>query len=182
MVSKVYPGKRKRISVLDITALPGDADTRSFCVDSIHTHLGGGRNPGEEIKGGNKMSKKKKRHTSSEIASKLGEAATLGAQGHTQREIAQALDISVMTFHRWRRAQPQALQPRSSNEPAARPIVPITNLSGSARRGHIAELQLENTQLRRLVTDLLLEKMRTEEEAGRNRGNAIMKNSNGTGR
>ena len=52
------------------------------------------------------MSKKKKRHTSAEITTKLDEAATLGAQGRNQREIAQALGVSVMTFHRWRKAHP----------------------------------------------------------------------------
>ena len=128
------------------------------------------------------MSKRKKRHTLSEIASKLGEAATLGEKGHTQREIAQALGVSVMTFHRWRKAHPQALQSRPSGEPEVRRIVPMTNLSGSERRARIGELQLENTRLRRLVTDLLLEKMRAEEEVGRYRGDAAMTKSNGTGR
>ena len=121
------------------------------------------------------MSKKKKRHTHAEITTKLGEAATFTAQGRTQREIAQALGVSVMTFHRWRKAQPQGLQPRDSSQPEPRRIVPIANLSESQRRGRIAELQLENTRLRRLVTDLLLEKMRIEDDAERYRGGAVLK-------
>jgi putative transposase len=121
------------------------------------------------------MSKKKKWHTSSEIASKLGEAATLGAQGHTQRVIAQALGISVMTFHRWRKAHPQTLLSGTSSKPEARRIVPISNFSESQRRGGIAELQLENSRLRRLVTDLLLEKMRIADDAERYRGDAALK-------
>jgi putative transposase len=127
------------------------------------------------------VSRKKKRHTSAEIATKLGEAATLGSEGHTQREIAQALGVSVMTFHRWRKAQPQELQPRVSGEPEPRRIVPIPNLSES-RRGRIAELQVENTRLRRLVTDLLLEKMRIEEDAARYHDDATQKKNNGARR
>jgi len=119
--------------------------------------------------------RKKKRHTSAEIATKLGEAATLGAEGRNQREIAQALGVSVMTFHRWRKAQPQGSQSSASSEPERRRIVPIGNLSESQRRGRMAELQLENSRLRRLVTDLLLEKMRIEDEAGRYRSDAAMK-------
>lgn len=127
-----------------------------------------------------KVSKKKKRHTAAEIATKLGEAAVLGSQGRTQREIAQALGVSVMTFHRWRKAQPQGLQARAAG-PEPRRIVPIANLSESPnlsesqRRGRVAELQLENTRLRRLVTDLLLEKMRIEDDAERYRGGATLK-------
>jgi putative transposase len=121
------------------------------------------------------VSKKKKRHTSAEIAVKLDEAAALGAAGRTQREIAQALGVSVMTFHRWRKAQPQKSLPRGSNQPEPRRIVPIANLTESQRRGRVAELQLENSRLRRLVTDLLLEKMRIEDEAERYTGGAAIK-------
>jgi putative transposase len=121
------------------------------------------------------VSKKKKRHTQAEIATKLGEAAALKAEGRTQREIAQALGVSVMTFHRWRKAQPQMPQSRDPVHPEPRRIIPIANLSETQRRGRIAELQLENTRLRRLVTDLLLEKMRIEDEADRFRGAAALK-------
>ena len=121
------------------------------------------------------MSRRKKRHTSAEIAAKLGEAATLGAEGHTQREISQALGVSVMTFHRWRKAQPEMLKSRVPAEPEPRRIIPIANHSEAQRRGRIAELQLENTRLRRLVTDLLLEKMRIEDDAERYRGGAALK-------
>jgi hypothetical protein len=121
------------------------------------------------------VSKKKKRHTREEIATKLGEAAAFAAEGRTQREIAQALGVSVMTFHRWRKAQPQMLQSRVPVEPEPRRIIPIANLSEVQRRGRIADLQLENTRLRRLVTDLLLEKMRIEDDAERYRGSAALK-------
>jgi putative transposase len=144
-------------------------------VNPIHSHSGVGGLGGGQTIGGSEMSKKKKWHTSSEIASKLGEAATLGAKGHTQREIAQALGVSVMTFHRWRKAHAETLLSRASSEPEVRRIVPIPNFSDSQRRGRIAELQLENSRLRRLVTDLLLEKMRIEDDAERYRGDTALK-------
>jgi putative transposase len=155
--------------VLDITVAHGDALTLNFLPQWHQCLLGGGFREGEQ------MSRKKKRHTSAEITTKLDEAATLGAQGRNQREIAQALGVSVMTFHRWRKAHPQTLLARASSEPQTRRIVPVPNLSESQRRGRIAELQLENSRLRRLVTDLLLEKMRIEDEAERYRGDAALK-------
>jgi transposase-like protein len=88
---------------------------------------------------------KKKRHSRVEIASKLAQANDLATQGKLQSEIARTLGVSVMTLHRWRKAS-------HGPEPAH-------------GLGRIAELQLENSRLRRLVTDLLLEKIRLEEAA-----------------
>jgi putative transposase len=156
--------------VLDITVSPGDAATLRIPPQSYPHSLGGWSSVRED-----RVSKRKKRHSSAEIVTKLGEAATLGAEGRTQREIAQALGVSVMTFHRWRKAQPQFLKSRVRVEPEQRRIIPIANPSESQRRGRIAELQLENTRLRRLVTDLLLEKMRVEDEAKDYRGDAVIK-------
>ena len=48
---------------------------------------------------------KKKRHNAAEIATKMGKADILIREGQTQSEIARALGISVMTFHRWRKAR-----------------------------------------------------------------------------
>jgi hypothetical protein len=118
---------------------------------------------------------KKKRHNAVEIAAKLGEADSLAAEGRTQREIAQALGVSVMTFHRWRKARPQRLRSRTASTPEPNPVVPVADLSDAQRRTRIVELQLENTRLRKLVTDLLLEKMRLEEDAESSRGRAAMK-------
>ena len=61
-----------------------------------------------------------------------------------------------MTLHRWRKAPPGA-------QPA-----PETGEPGQTRGGgdRINELQLENSRLRRLVTDLLLEKIKLEEAGG----------------
>jgi putative transposase len=85
---------------------------------------------------------------------KLTQAGALAAEGKLQPEIARVLGISVMTLHRWRKAQATAGAPV-----AKMPSTPIP--SGGDNR--IAELQLENSRLRKLVTDLLLEKMKLEE-------------------
>jgi transposase-like protein len=94
-----------------------------------------------------------------EIASKLTQANDLATQGKLQSEIARTLGVSVMTLHRWRKAPP-----------GPRPALVATHEAGQPnrlrRRGDgIAELQLENTRLRRLLTDLLLEKIKHEEAA-----------------
>jgi len=98
---------------------------------------------------------KKKRHSRAEIATKLAQANDLATRGRLQSEIARTLGVSVMTLHRWRKAShgPQAAHG-------------IGDSNGARSRGNrIAELQLENSRLRRLVTDLLLEKIRLEELA-----------------
>jgi putative transposase len=101
---------------------------------------------------------KKKRHSRLEIATKLAQANDLATQGKLQSEIARTLGVSVPTLHRWRKA------------PEPRPALVATHEAGNPdrlRRGgdRIAELELENSRLRRLVTDLLLEKIKLEEDA-----------------
>jgi hypothetical protein len=96
---------------------------------------------------------KKKRHSRVEIATKLAQANDLAARGKLQSEIARTLGVSVMTFQRWR---------KEASQPDRAP--------GGGNR--LAELQLENSRLRRLVTDLLLEKIRLEEAAQRQKVSA----------
>ena len=81
-----------------------------------------------------------RRHSRVEIATKLAQANDLARQGKLQSEIARTLGVSVVTLHRWRKAL------RSGDD-------------------RIAKLQLENSRLRQLVTDLLLEKIDLEEAA-----------------
>jgi putative transposase len=100
----------------------------------------------------------KRRHSHAEIAAKLAQAEVMSHEGRTQGDIARSLEISVMTFHRWRKAHPQRAAVLSSRTQEATP--------GRDHRERIAELQLENSRLRRLVTDLLLEKLKLEEGAG----------------
>ena len=98
---------------------------------------------------------KKKRHSRVEIATKLAQANGLATQGKLQSEIARTLGVSVMTLHRWRKTPPGA-------QPAYEAGQPGQTRGGSDR---IAELQLENSRLRRLVTDILLETIRLKEAA-----------------
>src|SRR5262245_7362553 len=98
-----------------------------------------------------------KRHASEEIAAKLAQANELAAKGKTQSEIAKALGVSIMTYHRWKKS-----------------LKDMTGSSGGRGRlessgslgadGLVKQLELENSRLRRLVTDLLLEKLKLEEE------------------
>jgi putative transposase len=100
---------------------------------------------------------KKKRHSRVEIATKLARANDLATQGKLQSEIARTLGVSVMTLHRWRKAPPGPQPAHGVGEP--------NGARGAGDR--IAQLQLENSQLRRLVTDLLLEKIKLEEAVRR---------------
>ena len=110
---------------------------------------------------------KKKRHSRTEIAAKLDEADALAANGTPQGEIARVLGISVMTYHRWRNARSHSPQSKAASASEANQKVPVADQSEPQRRARIAELERENTQLRKLVTDLLLEKMRLEDDAER---------------
>ena len=105
---------------------------------------------------------KRKRHSRAEIASKLAQANELATQGKLQSEIARALGVSVMTLHRWRKAPPGPKPALVATAEAREP----DRIRGDADE-RIAELQLENLRLRRLVTDLLLEKIKLEETAQR---------------
>jgi putative transposase len=91
----------------------------------------------------------KHQHTPAEILAKLQQAEQMAAEGKPQRDIAHALNVSIMTYHRWRKSH------------SARPVQ-AGAAPGDQKR--ISELQVENLRLRRLVTDLLLEKVRLEEE------------------
>lgn len=97
----------------------------------------------------------KKKHSRAEIASKLVQADELASQGTLQSEIARTLGISVMTLHRWRKALPHI---------ASATTTETTQFEQElGRSSRIEEIRLENSRLRRLVTDLLLEKMKLEE-------------------
>src|SRR5215468_2665363 len=89
---------------------------------------------------------KKKRHSRVEIASKLAQANDLVTQGKPQSEIARTLGVSLSVG---------SSQSTGAGQPDRTP-------GGGSR---IAELQLENSRLRQLVTDLLLEKIKFEEAA-----------------
>jgi transcriptional regulator with XRE-family HTH domain len=105
----------------------------------------------------------KHRHAASEIAKKLATADEMAAQGRLQGDIAKSLGISVMTYHRWRKAR------GALTRTTARPVAEAMRLDIPPEREQISqirELQLENARLRRLVTDLMLEKVALEEGLG----------------
>ena len=102
------------------------------------------------------MAPHRRKHLPAEIATKLARADDLASQGKLQSEIAKALGVSVMTIHRWRKAASQqgsAVAPNSGH----------SGLVVDDQRSRVAELELENSRLRQLLTDLLLEKMTLEE-------------------
>ena len=103
-----------------------------------------------------------KRHASGEITAKLAQANELAAKGKTQREISKALGVSVMTFHRWKKMLNSAEEVdryTMRGESAIKPSAP-TDVSSTER---IRRLELENSQLRRLITDMLLDKLKLEQ-------------------
>ena len=102
---------------------------------------------------------KRKKHSRAEMATKLAQANELATQGKLQSEIARRLGVSVMTLHRWRKAPPGPQRALVVTREAREP----DRTRGADNR--IAELQLENSRLRRLVTDLLLGKVKLEEAA-----------------
>jgi hypothetical protein len=100
------------------------------------------------------------------MVTKLAQANELATQGKLQSEIARILGVSVMTLHRWRKAPPEPQRALVATAEAREP----DRTRGADDR--IAELQLENSRLRRLVTDLLLEKIKLEEAAPRQKFSA----------
>jgi len=103
----------------------------------------------------------RQRHTASEIATKLAMADDLAAQGRLHSDIAKSLGVSVMTYHRWRKAR--GTLPRLTPRPTGEAELTGTPTERE-RSSQIRDLQVENSRLRRLVADLLLEKVRLEEE------------------
>jgi putative transposase len=100
-----------------------------------------------------------KRHSEEEIAAKLRQAEEIAAQGKTQMEIARALGITVMTFHRWRKRR-ASRGPTLSGPDGGRANA---HTQGAAASRRVRELEVENSRLRRVVVDLMLRKLELEE-------------------
>lgn len=111
------------------------------------------------------MVTKRKRHSDAEVAAKLRQADSLAKEGKLQSDIARALGVSIMTYHRWRKSA----RPRSSGGSSA--AAPEREASNPNRAEFISDLRVENARLRQLVTDLLLEKMKLEEKLNEQRHN-----------
>jgi transcriptional regulator with XRE-family HTH domain len=104
-----------------------------------------------------------KRHASGEIAAKLAQAGELAAKGKTQREISKVLGVSIMTYHRWKKMLDGAEVP-ADRTGRGKPEVQHQTSSAIGSDEMIKRLEFENSQLRRLVTDMLLDKLKLEEE------------------
>ncbi len=104
-----------------------------------------------------------KRHASEEITAKLAHANELAAKGKTQREISKALGVSIMTYHRWKKMVGSS-EPVAFPEDRARSEPKPSTAGDASSTDVIKRLESENSQLRRLVTDMLLEKLKLEEE------------------
>jgi transposase-like protein len=98
-----------------------------------------------------------KRHSPVEVSQMLGQAAEMMKGGMSQKDVCRALGVSVMTFHRWRKRLPEAL-----SSPAQEHSVDL--LGRPEGSGRTEDLRVENERLRRIVSDLLLEKMKVQEE------------------
>ena len=99
-----------------------------------------------------------KRHDSEEITTMLRLADDMMKDGKSQKDACKSLGISVMTFHRWRKLATSAdALPRISDEMQA------AAANGGGHSTQIDDLKLENHRLRRIVSDLLLEKMKVQE-------------------
>ena len=107
-----------------------------------------------------------KRHAPREITGKLAQANELAAKGKTQREISKALGVSIMTYHRWKKMQSAGNGPVEDSE-FGQAEVQSKGSSQITSMEKIKRLELENTQLRRIVTDVLLDKLMLEDELGR---------------
>ena len=103
-----------------------------------------------------------RRHAAGEITAKLAQANELAAKGKTQREISKVLGVSIMTYHRWKKmlGADGPVDATRGGEPEIRP-----GKSSDANSDEmIKRLEFENSQLRRLVTDMLLDKLKLEDE------------------
>jgi putative transposase len=112
-----------------------------------------------------------RRHSTEEIASKVKQAEELMARGQSQAQACKVLGVSVMTFHRWRKQEvARGHHTNGAAEFAARTDDRIGIAPAPSR---IDELRLENERLRRIVTDLLLEKMKIEEKLALRSGGGL---------
>jgi putative transposase len=103
----------------------------------------------------------RQRHTAAQIAAKLAMADEMATQGRLHGDIAKSLGVSLMTYHRWRKARGTMMQLASRHVANGElPTIPVNR----EQANQIRDLQHENSRLRRLVADLLLEKVKLEED------------------
>jgi transposase-like protein len=102
-----------------------------------------------------------KKHDPREISEMLLRYEDLTSRGQSQKSVCNELGISVMTLHRWRklsRSEDFSEQQKSSDAAAIE-----TAFVQDTEATQVDQLKLENGRLRRIVSDLLLEKMKIQE-------------------
>jgi transposase-like protein len=104
-----------------------------------------------------------KRHSEEEIEAKLRQAQQLMAGGQSQAQACKELGVSVMTYHRWRRLYHTRHDHDLVGAETAVLAGTVVGQGAVAAKRRIDEVRAENEWLRRIVTDLLLEKMKAEE-------------------
>jgi putative transposase len=104
-----------------------------------------------------------KRHDLHEVSAKLRLADDMMRDGKSQKDACKSLGISVMTFHRWRK-----LATPTESFPLLEEKQQGTGANG-VDHSIIDDLTLENHRLRRIVSDLLLEKMKIQEALDKTR-------------
>ena len=100
-----------------------------------------------------------KMHASEEIAAKLARAGELAERGKTRSEIAKALGVSIMTYHRWKTSQKATTE--SGDSTGGDKVEPTAPADAG---GRVKQLELENSGLRQLLTDVMLEKLKLEQQ------------------
>ena len=85
-----------------------------------------------------------KRYRPEQIITKLREADVLLSQGHSVANVIKALEISEVTYYRWRKEYGGMTTPQAKR---------------------LKELEKENARLRRAVSDLTLDKLILQEAA-----------------
>jgi transposase-like protein len=103
-----------------------------------------------------------KRHDFQEISTKLRLADDMMKDGKSQKDACKSLGISVMTFHRWRK-----LATLTDTLAGVTDETEATVANGIEHSSQVDDLKLENHRLRRIVSDLLLEKMKVQEALDR---------------
>jgi putative transposase len=106
-----------------------------------------------------------KKHSHEEILLKLARADELARTGNSQVDICKALGVSVMTLHRWRKLPMPKREAVVPHDHAGDRKTLTNSPTVDEMRRVLEELTLENQRLRKIVTDILLEKMRLEEAA-----------------
>jgi putative transposase len=87
-----------------------------------------------------------RRHTLEDVTAILRQAEQMSRDGAPQKMICRKFGISVMTYHRWRKRE-------RDNRPSVAQLPPT----------RLQELRLENDRLRRIASDLLMEKARMQD-------------------